>query len=464
MPCTAIVCAKCWPQWATRDAYCREHAQAGFRTWPRTRRLPGEADAAAITTVTRTAQHRTGGRQQQSGGKRTANVAAWMRNPFYVNTTQGTIALRPLAETARLMGCSPHALLGADNDNPIRRARRTIECHVPPDTARAFRRARDLLNYFVQEMRYGDSCEEAIDPDITADFLVWRVAPPSTTPGTTSRQDVGVPEKPPGTSDVVEAATASGDLSAVRALWSIIGREDLVRRTQGPQVDRTLARLSARVQREAVQKTPAEIKDVQRIMNAAMDRRATTNDPHIVRDAAMIGMGFYFMMRNGEIAALQKADVTIEREDAISVIFRGEKARGGQHRPIQAAPRVRWVRSHQLAELLRRYKKTSDATAGPFFRPRDAHRKRLSTNAIRSVLRQRLGNPPARTDGDGGTGKPLPWSLRAGGATYAMRQGAGVEEVRRMGRWTSETSLQYSVMNRETQLDLWRRIQRSGTT
>ena len=444
--CPMIICAQCWPNWKTDDAFCRTHAPSGFRTWPH----PGESTRTSATSRREVRRPRVPARSRGQQHEL----------PTFVTTTRGPVALRPVATTARLMGVTANDLMGP-RINAIRTARRLLECQVPPDTARLYRRARHLLNHFVKTMKYGRTCEEVISPDVIADFLMWRVAPPVT------EDKRAVPQKPPGFANVVDAATASGDISAIRALWAILGREDLVRRTEGPQVDRTLARLSANIRGETVRKTPVRMADVQRLVEQAMRPGA---EAEVVRDAAVVAIGFLFMMRNGELTAAA-TDVII-RGTSIGVTFRGEKARGGKHRLVQPKPRVRWVESKMLADVLERYLQITNIQEGPLF-PADATTpssstamatRPISTNAVRKILRRRLGDPPTDEQAERMKTGGLPWSLRAGGATYLMQQGATVEEVRRLGRWTSDTSLQYSVMGRHAQLEVWKRAANPKST
>ena len=213
-----------------------------------------------------------------------------------------------------------------------------------------------------------------------------------------------------------------------------------------------------------MRKTPIDIAQVHRITQQAMLRSATAE---VVRDAALINMGFRFMMRNGELDVAQD-DVTIEGNN-VGVIFRSEKARGGRHRPVQPRPRTRWVYARDLADVLRKYISIKDgastgttsnaATTGhqqrrPLFPTKTSPTRALSASNVRRILYLRLGQPPA----EHGTTTSMPWSLRAGGATYLMRQGTTPEEVRRLGRWVSETSLQYSIMNKDAQLRIWKKI------
>lgn len=380
---------------------------------------------------------------------RRSSTTQHLTEPLRVTTTQGIAELRPIQESLRMMGASTSDL-GREwtTASALRRARRTLEFNIPPETARAYKRVHDLFQHFIEALGLDGTLTDVIDPELTADFLMWRAAPPIV--HQTSTDEI-IPNKPPGHNDVVDATTAAGDLVTIRARWNLLGRPDLVQRTRGPQVDRVLRHLSARIRSEAVRKTPVPHEHVQRIAREADEQ---PNDPELLRDAAIINVGFHFMMRNGEMA-IRMQDVIV-RGSTTAVTFHGEKARGGRHRPIQPVPRTRWVQSSTLANLLRRYIANTRQNAQPteplFLAATDQARP-VTANNVRRILNERLGKPKKMTASD----KILPWSLRAGGATHLMRNGATPEEVRRLGRWTSETSLQYSVMGREAQLEIWRR-------
>ena len=172
----------------------------------------------------------------------------------------------------------------------------------------------------------------------------------------------------------------------------------------------------------------------------------------MIRDVVAVVSGVYAFCRAGELDFCREdiavtMDQSGDRVRSVSFIFRHGKAVGGKSRIAFTRPIVRTGKNDLLLRVWTIFRSTFEA-----LRPSE----RVfpgSTSQLRAMLRCRFGIPPVMP----GESSPLPWSLRATGATFAFAAGIPLLSIMRMGRWSSEVSLAYCVLNADAQAVIWRR-------
>jgi site-specific recombinase XerD len=178
----------------------------------------------------------------------------------------------------------------------------------------------------------------------------------------------------------------------------------------------------------------------------------TSDDTAGLRDRLLLVLGLAMMARRSELAALRLDDVT-ETEDGLLILIRKSKtdqdARGcevaiprGQHAMTDAVRLVRAWRA-LLAE--------HGITSGALLRTVNRHGNlggAMSDAAVNEVV-QRL----ARRAGLPNAERYSAHSLRAGGATAAYKNGAGVSAIAQHGRWSPNSPVVLSYIRA---VDKWR--------
>ena len=164
----------------------------------------------------------------------------------------------------------------------------------------------------------------------------------------------------------------------------------------------------------------------------------------------MIITGTYGFCRAGELDFAAR-DISVStnihgRVEAITLLFRHGKATGGKARLMFAQPIRRTLRNALVLRIWEVYL--------PFFTKLGPAESvfRSSTRLVRIALLTHFGAPPLLL----GEVRPLPWSVRATGATIAFAAGISLVAIMKMGRWASEVSLTYCVLNADVQSILWR--------
>lgn len=235
-------------------------------------------------------------------------------------------------------------------------------------------------------------------------------------------------------------------IAAVRTMHRLAGHKGQ------PDTDR--ARLVVRAHRReradnggrARQAPPVTIDSLRAMVDT------TGTDLAGLRDRLALVLGLALMARRSELAALRLDDVT-ETADGLLVLIRKSKtdqdARGvevaipaGQHYDTDPVRLVRAWRA-ALAEL--------DITEGRLLRAVDRHGRigeGMSPAAINEVV-QRLARRAGLAHADLYTAH----SLRAGGATVAYRNGAGVSSIAQHGRWAPNSPVVLSYIR---SVDRWR--------
>lgn len=308
--------------------------------------------------------------------------------------------------------------------SPLRRARYALLSCVPSCTASGRLASVRLLSLFAAEVArvpWG-----AIDAEHIADFVMWRVAPP---PGC----GIVMPPKGP-----VEAATAMGDLVHLRAhARATASRTDHL---YSFTITAVLSRFGANEKHDSVRKTPVDFAIVSKLVRRADGVGATLQEK---LDAFLMAMGCLLFLRGSE-AGFEKRDLVISPQ-AVGLVFRRQKTRAGllskSVTRFCAAPILlqayQCVRAHieSLADTDRVFPFGGSAASA----------------WVRAALR-RICGPPAVMLGEA---CPLPWSMRACGATLCFHAGMDVERLMRLGRWSSRVSLMYAVLTAQVQSDIW---------
>ncbi len=296
-----------------------------------------------------------------------------------------------------------------------------MRASLPAQSAAAVRRAVRIFRVF---LRWAGLSNRPVSATAVSAFLMSRVAPPR------------------------------GCSLPPHAAW----RRPVLPVTAAADVDtlRRAARLNyggASAWRHAL--CAAEVLDLQRVIGGRIKRLTTAKQPILmhqvrtfwemrgrsaegVRDAAAAVLGFFFACRAREIIGLRVGDVTVGRDEVV-VRFWHEKAR----RPGVAGPlEARLVGcAHPFAvaalrEYVARWRGARRPADSPFF---GGEGTALGHAWLRGV---------AARVASGAT----PHGLRVGLATEAHAAGCSVEDIRRMGRWSSDAAVLYIVSSLDAQL------------
>lgn len=313
--------------------------------------------------------------------------------------------------------------------NAIRQLRYTYLCAKPFATAKAALSALNLFNdflYNIVKVQWEHLTEEEV-----ADFLMWRVR------GTEDIAPAPAPRDP-----YVMIGSALATLAHIRGTAPFLGlcqKEALY----GDSIREIVKRLTTSNGPESVRKTPVPPDAVWRTVDDAMLGEFD------LTEAVALGLGLCFFMRVVEITSLALADLQIqqvETREAVLVIFRSFKAAGGENKRSLTTPIRRYCFIPKLVGLVKRF----------LYSPR----KRLpfADMKIQSLLVRVLGLPEILP----GETRPLPYSLRAGGATWLFTAGMERSYIQQLGRWRSETSLLYCVLTPTMQATMWSHVPTDG--
>lgn len=152
---------------------------------------------------------------------------------------------------------------------------------------------------------------------------------------------------------------------------------------------------------------------------------ALGDDARSKRDRALLLLGWAGGFRSSELVGLDLADIEEVREGLVLHLRRSKTDQTGQGRKI-GIPLGRT--RHCPVAALSAWLGVLNKDEGPIFRPVDRHRNvqpdRLRSDAVSTILRNRLAN--AGIDPEGYSGH----SLRAGLATSAIKAGVPTYKVR----------------------------------
>lgn len=312
-----------------------------------------------------------------------------------------------------------------DAAGSLRRLRLIMLAAIPVKSAQALMSAWEMFDDFLQ--RIVGVTWDAVDPEVVADFIVWRTCGTDEIP-------VAAPPRQP----YVSLNSALSSLALIRRAVQFT-RVVPVDCLYGEPIRAISRRLRTESSPDSVRKTPIPVDQLKKICEAAWK-----GDYNLER-AAICALGVCFFLRVGEVQAIEMADVSIRKVNgrrAVCMVFRAFKAAGGrtkkaQTRPIHRVCHVGWL-VRTMEAFLRSVKKKGDDLLFAFKDPQ-------------KTLRAMFGTPPVLP----GEAAPLPWSLRAAGATYCFQAGLSLPYIQRLGRWRSEVGALYCILTPSIQGDCW---------
>jgi integrase len=192
-----------------------------------------------------------------------------------------------------------------------------------------------------------------------------------------------------------------------------------------PRIAEVMAIFASRSDLEPNRKAPLEIDGLKRVLVATRERRY--EDLTVVRDRAMLSLGFFGAFRRQEMVSLDMSDVRFAERGLIVTVRKGAGGVAARGRnvgiPPHSDPQICPIR------LLKRYLELSEISSGPLFRRIDRNgclgRRSLTAPAFDYILKcaaERAGLDPAQF----GT-----HSLRAGFVTTAAAAGKSLQDIMR---------------------------------
>jgi integrase len=178
---------------------------------------------------------------------------------------------------------------------------------------------------------------------------------------------------------------------------------------------------------------PLEIADLRACLAKMNERRI--DDLGVIRDRALLSLGFFSAMRRGELAVLRVEDLEFTKDGLIVTIRRSKTDQFAEGQTVgikpQTDPKVCPI------ALLKRYLEVSELKAGPLFRRIDYRSdcmgaKAFTPQAVSLIVKARVeaaGLDPERFAGH---------SLRAGFVTTAAAKGVTLHNIMRQTRHKSE--------------------------
>lgn len=311
----------------------------------------------------------------------------------------------------------------------IRKLRLSYVCSRPLASAKAAVSAIHLFGWFLSNVA-GCTWTE-VDPEVCADFLTWRCR------GTSAIVTAQPPREP-----YVSVTSALSTLALVRSTAPLVGLCSAPS-LYGEPIKGVVKRLSTARCPDSVRKTPVPASNIWALVQEALEGSAD------LAEAAALAVGLAFFMRVGELTSLHLKDLCVVSagdRPAVAVTFRFFKAAGGKNKEVLTEPVCRYCTIPLLVECVSKYLHSiatfpTSSLAFPHIE-------------VQPLLRKVLGAPPLLT----GESKPLPWSLRAGAATWVFSSGLPLSFIQRMGRWRSEVGALYCVLTPVIQASLWSKV------
>ena len=341
--------------------------------------------------------------------------------PCVVTMKRGLVELRPTVGISRSL---------YETSSPLRRARLALLACIPSSTAAGRLGALRLFSLYLSVVARVPW--NLVDPAVVADFVMWRVAPPR------------VGSVPPPPRGPVEPATAMSDVVHLRAHANATSQPDAVAMWYGDAVTAIFKRLGAGEKYDSVRKTPVALAAAHALVAQAERPLAAERDK---MDAFLVVIGILLFLRGGETGFVKSSLLAGDPDKYIGLTFLTQKTRS-----TVGSKSVSRLCSAPL--LLRAYR-----CARPFIdklRPSDnvfAFGSSAPSTWVREQLLRILGPPPLMM----GETRPLPWSMRAGGATVCFHAGMDCDRLMRLGRWSSKVSLMYAVLTAQVQSEIWTR-------
>ena len=242
-------------------------------------------------------------------------------------------------------------------------------------------------------------------------------------------------------------ATIRRRVGALRRVNTILGYEDHSRTEEVYIALRKLKRSRSHAQKQATG------------INWSLLEKMIASQPNTVtgiRNRALISIGYDFLARRSELAALKSSDVTILPDGSLRGIIRRSKSdQLGRGRLVFGSERS----THLLKKWLRVRPKDIDALFCPTVHNKfvDRHLCDKSVNDIikRSVIRVKGCNRPSDRDISG-------HSLRVGAAQDLLRQGHDLTTIMRAGGWSNASIVLRYV--RYAEHNIWQSAPQNSST
>lgn len=184
---------------------------------------------------------------------------------------------------------------------------------------------------------------------------------------------------------------------------------------------------------------PLEIADLRACLAKTNERRY--EDLTVIRDRAMLSLGFFAALRRAELVAIHFEDLDFQAEGLVLTIRKSKTDQAAEGVQLGITPQ----KDPKLCPitLLQRYLDVSEIKAGPIFRRIDSRSdcygdRALTPGVVLKIVKayaERAGLDPERFAGH---------SLRAGFATTASFKGRSLTQIMRQGRWKDQrTAMTY---------------------
>lgn len=309
------------------------------------------------------------------------------------------------------------------NADAVGRIRLSLLSNRPEASAEAARSALQLFSYFLLTVK--NASWASLNSRTVADFLIWRVLEHDT-----------LPPPPAPRQRVVRIASALATLTHLRMLAPRLRLcESAV--LFGDEIREVQKALRTENTPDAVRKTPFPVDTA---MDCLKEARRNPECPKACFAAAFCLLGLFFFLRVGEVSALEWRDIRLE-EHRVSVSFRYQKNSGGQRNEALSRIVTRTCTLPEVVEACRLWRSATVKRTGPAF---------PMTTSCQEYMRSLAGWPPILP----GEERPLPWSLRAGGASLLFGR-LDTDVIMKLGRWRSSVGVMYCVMTPLVQQRLW---------
>ena len=184
---------------------------------------------------------------------------------------------------------------------------------------------------------------------------------------------------------------------------------------------------------------PLEVADLRLCIMKTKERRF--EDLTVIRDRAMLSLGFFAALRRSELVAVRVEDLDFQTEGLVLTIRRSKTDQFQEGEQLGITPQK--DKNICPIALLKRYLEVSEIKTGPVFRRIDSRsdcygNRALTPKVVAFIVKQyaeRAGLDPERFAGH---------SLRAGFATTASFKGRSLPAIMRQGRWKDQrTAMTY---------------------
>jgi integrase len=168
-------------------------------------------------------------------------------------------------------------------------------------------------------------------------------------------------------------------------------------------------------------------------------RERRFEDLTIIRDRALLSLGFFAALRRKELVAVEYGDLEFVPEGLVLTIRRSKSDQFAEGVQLGITPQT--DKGVCPVALVRRYLDVSEIKSGPIFRRidsrSDCYGDRALTSQVVAILvkqyAERAGLEAERFAGH---------SLRAGFATTAADKGRTLTQIMRQGRWKDQRTAQ----------------------